>query len=174
MTEAGFDPAAILKALDRHGVDYVLVGGYAANLHGAVRPTRDIDVTPATTVENLARLATALGDLHAGVRVDELPEGLPFDTSPEALRGVKMLNLRTAHGDLDLAFAPEGFPAGYEDLIGSASGHLVAGLTVQVAALRDIIASKTAAGRQKDLLALSELHKLAGDSSGGGESPDSA
>ena len=35
MIEPDFDPAAILEALDRHGVDYVLVGGYAANLHGA-------------------------------------------------------------------------------------------------------------------------------------------
>lgn len=82
MIEPDFDPGAILEALDRHGVDYVLVGGYAANLHGAVRPTRDIDVAPATTADNLTRLIAALRDLHAGVRVDELPEGLPFDTNP--------------------------------------------------------------------------------------------
>lgn len=38
MTGADFDPTAILEALDGHHVDYVLVGGYAANLHGAARP----------------------------------------------------------------------------------------------------------------------------------------
>lgn len=160
MIEPDFDPEAILEALDRHGVDYVLVGGYAANLHGAVRPTRDIDVAPATTADNLTRLIAALRDLHAGVRVDELPEGLPFDTNPDALRDMKMLNLRTAHGDLDLTFTPAGFPAGYDDLIGQATQHLVAGLTIRVAALADIIASKTEAGRQKDLFALPELHTL--------------
>lgn len=167
MTEAGFDPAAILATLDRHRVDYVLVGGYAANLHGAIRPTRDIDVTPATTDDNLTRLVAALRDLHAGIRVDETPEGLPFDTSAEALRGVNMLNLRTAHGDLDLTFAPAGFPAGYDDLVGHAARHNVAGITVQVAALADIITSKTEAGRQKDLLALPELRRLAADTHDG-------
>lgn len=73
---------------------------------------------------------------------------------------MKMLNLRTAHGDLDLTFTPAGFPAGYDDLIGQSTQHLVAGLTVRVAALADIIASKTEAGRQKDLFALPELHTL--------------
>lgn len=173
MTEPDFDPAAILAALDRHHVDYVLVGGYAANLHGAVRPTRDIDVTPATTADNLARLVAAMRDLQAGIRVDELPDGLPFDTSAEALRGVNMLNLRTVHGDLDLTFKLAGFPAGYDDLIGQASRHLVAGITVQVAALEDIISSKTEAGRQKDLLALPELRRLAADAPDRRENPGS-
>ena len=49
MSEPAFDPKAIVEILDRHRVDYVLVGGYAANMHGAVRPTKDIDVTPSTT-----------------------------------------------------------------------------------------------------------------------------
>jgi hypothetical protein len=40
-----FAPTAILTVLDRHQVRYVLVGGYAAQLHGATRPTTDIDVT---------------------------------------------------------------------------------------------------------------------------------
>jgi hypothetical protein len=123
---------------------------YAANLHGAIRPTKDIDVTPATTEENLTRLVAALRDLNAGIRVDELPEGLPFDTSPEALRGMKMLNLRTPHGDMDLTFSPSGFPAGYDNLIGHARPHIVDGVPVHVAALADIITGKTEAARQKD------------------------
>jgi hypothetical protein len=73
----------MLAVLDRHHVDYVVVGGFAANVHGAVRPTKDIDVAPATTMENLTRLAAALRELKAGIRVDELPEGLPFDTTPK-------------------------------------------------------------------------------------------
>lgn len=73
----------------------MIVGGYAAQLRGATKPTTDIDVTPATTPENLDRLAAALRDLRAGIRVDDVPEGVPFDTSAEALRGMKMLNLRT-------------------------------------------------------------------------------
>jgi len=101
-----------------------VVGGFAANVYGAVRPTKDIDVAPATTTQNLTRLAAALRELKAGIRVDEMPKGLPFDTSAEALKGMRMLNLRSEFGDLDLTFSLAGFPGGYADLIGRAGEHL--------------------------------------------------
>jgi len=154
-------PGPILEALGRHHVDYVLIGGYAARQHGATRPTQDIDITPSTDLENLGRLAAALKDMGAGIRVDEIPEGLAFDSSAEALRGMKMLNLRTPHGDFDLTFAPAGVD-GYDDLVRSATPRNVDGVTVQLASLPDIIRSKEAAGRQKDGLALPELRRLAG------------
>ncbi len=127
----------------------------------AVRPTKDIDVAPATTTENLTRLVAALRELNAGIRVDEMLEGLPFDTSAEALKGMKMLNLRTRFGDLDLVFSPAGFPGGYADLIGRAGEFVVDGLTIRVAALQDVISSKAAANRLKDQDALPELIRLA-------------
>jgi len=130
-------------------------------VHGAVRPTKDIDVAPATTTENLTRLVAALRELNAGIRVDEMLEGLPFDTSAEALKGMKMLNLRTRFGDLDLVFSPAGFPGGYADLIGRAGEFVVDGLTIRVAALQDVISSKAAANRLKDQDALPELIRLA-------------
>ncbi|MFC7571771.1 nucleotidyltransferase domain-containing protein [Klenkia terrae] len=76
-----FDAEPILAVLDRHGVEYVIVGGYAARVHGSTRPTRDVDVTPATTQENLDRLAAALRELDARIRTDAVPDGLPFSTS---------------------------------------------------------------------------------------------
>lgn len=79
-------PPGLAEVLDRHHVAYVLVGGDAANLHGAARPTTTWTSGPSTTAENLDRLAVALRELKAGIRVDELPDGLPFDTSAEALR----------------------------------------------------------------------------------------
>lgn len=85
---------------------------------------------------------------------------MPFGTSADALRGVRTLNLQTEHGDLDLTFVPDG-TAGYDDLIRSATAEPVGGAVVHVAALTDIIRSKTAAGRQKDIEALPELHALA-------------
>ena len=70
-------------------VHYVVVGGYAAQLYGSVRMTTDIDITPERSGDNLNRLATAIRELGGGVRVDDLEDGLPFDTSAEALAGVK-------------------------------------------------------------------------------------
>lgn len=153
-------PAEILTVLDRHNVEYVLVGGFAAQLHGATKPTTDIDVTPATSHNNLGRLAAALRELKAGIRLDELPEPLPFDTSAEALAGMRTLNLRTPYGDLDLTFEPDG-TRGYDDLARSAEPRTIGGLQVRVASLADIIRSKQAAARPKDLRALPELERLA-------------
>jgi hypothetical protein len=153
------DAPTILAILDRHHVDYVVVGGYAAQLHGSTRVTTDIDLTPDRTPANLARLAAALRDLGGGIRVDDLDHGLSFDTSPEALAGTKTLNLRTAHGDIDLTFEPDGTD-GYRDLIRNADHHTIGTLHVYVAALADLIRSKTAAGRPKDLRALPELIQI--------------
>lgn len=156
----GLDPQAILSVLGKHRVEYVLIGGYAAQLHGATRPTNDIDVTPATTSGNLRRLIAALRDLRAGIRVDELPDGLPFDTSAEALAGLRILNLRTPYGDLDITFTPDG-TAGYDDLARAAIPKTVDGVGVRLANLNDIIRSKRAASRAKDFAALPELEELA-------------
>jgi hypothetical protein len=157
----GFDPRRIVKVLDRHHVEYVLVGGYAAQLYGARRPTYDIDITPSTTRENLDRPSAALRELSAGIRVDDQPEGLPFDCTGESLRGMQLLNLRTAAGDLDLTFVPAGFPNGYEGLLPGAQRRSIGGITVTVAGLDDVIKSKTAAARAKDLEVLPELINIA-------------
>lgn len=108
-----FDPQQIIEALNRYRVRYVLVGGYAARVYGARRPTYDIDITPLATRENLEQLAAALRELGAKIHVDDPPEGLAFACTAESLHGMAMLNLRTQAGDLDLTFVPAGFPGGY-------------------------------------------------------------
>lgn len=156
-----FDAEPILAVLDRHGVEYVIVGGYAARMHGSTRPTRDVDVTPATTGENLDRLAAALRELDARIRTDAVPEGLPFSTSGEALAGRRMLNLQTRHGELDLTIRPAGFEGGYDELVARSIRRSLGQIRVRVAALEDVIRSKEFAARDKDIRALPELYRLA-------------
>lgn len=69
--EAGtaFDPDRVLATLDHHEVEYLLVGGLAARAHGAQRKTADVDCVPNTTTENLGRMANALVELNARLRV---------------------------------------------------------------------------------------------------------
>ena len=55
-----FDPVRICAVLDEEGVDFVIVGGFAAVIHGSSLPTRDIDIVPARTDDNPTRLARAL------------------------------------------------------------------------------------------------------------------
>ena len=63
---------------------------------------------------------------------------------------------------MDLTFVPAGFPEGYDGLLDSAQSHMISGITIKVAALNDVIKSKTAAARPKDLDALPELLRIAG------------
>lgn len=155
-----FDPDAMLAVLDKHGVDYVLIGGLAAILHGAIHTTTDADITPSRDVQNLVRLAAALVELDARIRTEGVLEGLAFDRSPALLRGVAILNLVTRYGEMDLTFEPSG-TAGYPDLRRNAIELRIHGNRVVVAALDDVIRSKEAANREKDRITLPALRKLA-------------
>lgn len=156
---AGFRPEAILEALERHGVEYVLVGGMAAALQGSPLVTVDVDVTPRRTDANLRRLSAALRELGARVRTDDAPGGLAFDHDPVSLAAAGVWNLETAFGDLDVTFEPAG-TGGYDDLRRDALRVEVLGVATTVASLADVVRSKEAAGRPKDLLVLPVLRRL--------------
>ena len=153
------DPAAILAVLDHHGVRYVLVGGLASEIHGVPLPTtEDLDITPATERENLDRLSDALRELEARIRAPDVPEGLPFSHDGASLAAARVWNLITRYGPMDLAMVPDG-TEGYEDLARNMHEIWAFGVRVPVAALKDIIRSKEAAGRPKDLVHLPILYK---------------
>ena len=154
-----FDGNAILAVLARHEVACVVIGNYAGLLRGVDLATEDVDITPATTAENLERLAGALAELDAAIRVPgELPLPLPADG--RFLAKAEIWNLTTRFGNLDITTRPSG-TQGYEDLQRNADPHLVAPRPrLDVAALEDIIRSKTAAGRAKDLAALPQLRAV--------------
>jgi hypothetical protein len=153
------DPLKILRVLERHGVRYVLIGAAAARIAGAPVVTEDVDVTPATNRENLERLAAALRELGARLRGSAEPEGVPFPVDAEMLMRAEIWTLTTSAGDLDVCFTPAG-TRGYDDLRREASRErLGRGLIVTVASLRDVIRSKEAAGRDKDLAQLPLLRR---------------
>ncbi len=160
MVEPEFGPEKILAALEAHDVRCVLIGGFAAVIHGSPYLTTDVDVVPAVDRENLERLFDALRSLHAKVWTSAEPDGVPFDHSASLLADVRVWNLVTDHGRLDLTFQPSG-TQGYEDLARDASHLVILGVGVDVASLADIIRSKEAAGREKDRLVLPVLRRLA-------------
>lgn len=153
------DVAAILDALADNEVEYVVIGGFAAELHDvALPPTQDIDITPAVSPQNLERLAAALNELDARLRVPDDPAGfpLPGGVTVELLSTMSVLTLITAAGPLDVSITPQGTD-GYMDL---RRAQVLLGYgerVVPVAALEDVIRSKEAAGREKDLKALPAL-----------------
>lgn len=157
MTGERFDPMGIVEAFNRRGVEYVVIGGFAAELHEApVEPTRDIDFTPSTTRENLNRVSAALTDLGARIRTQGVPEGLPFSHDATSLGRAGVWNLTSDLGEFDISFKPSGTD-GYDDLVRNALRLNVRGQEMPVASLADVIRSKEAAGRQKDFTALPAL-----------------
>ncbi|MCH7584357.1 MAG: hypothetical protein IH941_04265 [Acidobacteria bacterium] len=160
MPTSDVDVPAILDTLKRHEVAYVVIGGFAAELHDvAIPPTRAIDLTPSPAPKNLERLAAALRQLDARFRVPDGPPAgvdIPGGITAEWLTDLVTVTLTTTAGPLDIALRPDG-TEGFDDLI---RDHVVisyADRPVPVASLADVIRSKEAAGRAKDLLVIPAL-----------------
>ncbi|MGI9029944.1 MAG: nucleotidyl transferase AbiEii/AbiGii toxin family protein [Ilumatobacteraceae bacterium] len=161
------DVGRLLRALDAHRVEFVLVGGVAAGAHGATRATEDLDLVARRTTDNLGRLAAAMRDLGARLRVAGLDDSeaarLPVQLVGETLARMELSTWRTGAGDFDvLAGIPDrrGRVMPYEELIIRAEAQRLHGVNLRTAALDDIIASKEWANRPKDRDALPELRSL--------------
>jgi len=157
--QISFDPEVILKTLAEHQVKYILIGALAARLQGFPRMTADADITPARTMKNLRRLATALKELDARVFTGSVPKGLAFECTAENLQQSRIWNFVTSAGRLNVIFEPVE-TSGYDDLISNAVQFEVYGLKLYAASLEDIIRSKKAADRpqdRQDIIILQEL-----------------
>lgn len=155
-----FDPVSICRVLSERGVKFVVLGGFATVIHGSPVPTEDIDVIPSRDMENLERLASALQQMNAAIRTSDGPVHTRIDAGFIASMP-NMLNLVTDFGDMDLVFNPAGRLVNYEQWNeGAKYAQLEPGLVVAVAALDDIIASKSAANRVKDQRVLPYLESL--------------
>jgi len=158
--EPELNAAAIAATLNRHQVRYVVIGAFAAIAQQAPIPaTRDIDLTPEASQENLARLSLALKELGARIRTEAVPEGLPFSHDAASLAAADVWNLICADGEFDISFRPSGFDGGYAQLAVNAHRLRVGETEVVVADLADVIRSKESAGRPKDLRVLPLLYR---------------
>jgi hypothetical protein len=150
------DLDALIAALVETGVDFIVVGGAAAVLHGAPTTTWDLDVVHGTSPGNIERLLTLLGELNATLRD---PAGRHLRPSRQHLQGGGQLQLSTDLGPIDLlGRLHDG--RGYDDLLGSTETVGDEGLRFRVLDLRTLIEVKAAASRAKDRLLLPVLLAL--------------
>jgi len=151
------DFRALIEALCRNGVDFVIVGGVAATLHGSARLTQDIDVVYSRDQANLARIARALEPLSPYLR--GAPSGLPFRLDEQTLAAGLNFTLMTSVGDIDLLGEISGVGR-YQALIGHTLSVELFGFRCLCLDLATLIRAKVAAGRPRDLDAAAELQEL--------------
>jgi hypothetical protein len=150
----------MLEVLERHGVHYVVIGGFAAQLRGSPFDTSDVDLAPDRSRRNLRRLCEALRELEASIRVEAGAEAPALEFEPRFLERFQNLALTTVHGNLDICMTPDG-TRGYGDLKrGATRERITQSLEIPVASLADVIRSKQAAGREKDQVHLPTLRRL--------------
>lgn len=142
-----FDAVGVLQKLDEFGVEYIVIGGIAARLHGSPSVTRDIDICPDRSRQNLDRLADALRSLHARLR--GVDDDVPFLLNGLTLSTGANFTFTTDLGPVDVLGDPSGVN-GYQSLVANAVRLDLDGTTVLVADIDDLIRMKVAAGRPKD------------------------
>jgi len=151
------DFARLLGALSKTGVEYIIIGGVAATVHGSSRLTQDVDVCYSRTAANLDRVVRALRPLKPYLR--GAPRGLPFQWSAATLRAGLNFTLTTTAGDIDLLGEVTG-GGGYDDLVTHSIDITLFTHRTRCLNLEWLIATKRAAGRPRDLEAIAELEAL--------------
>jgi hypothetical protein len=139
------------------GVEFVVIGGLSAALHGSAQVTYDLDICYSRSSSNLRLLAAALAPFHPRPR--GVPAGLPFVWDEVTLRNAAVFTLQTDIGEIDLLAEVAGLGA-FEDV--KKHSIIVEAFDRRIATLDlpGLIRAKRAAGRKKDLSALVELESL--------------
>ena len=140
------------------GLEFVLVGGFAAVAHGSFHLTRDVDICAVLTPENVAKLRRSLSDWNPTHRMT--PQKLSFMLHPGPDESVNNLYLQTDVGMVDILTSIKGV-GDFQRLRATAEELEVDGRCIRVIALEDLITAKEAMGRDKDLLTAKELRAIA-------------
>jgi hypothetical protein len=155
-----FDPLGALRTLIAYKVDFVVIGGLAARLHGSPSVTNDLDVCHDDSAANLKRVARALTEMGARLRLPDPDERVAVKLDDRLLAATHNLSLTTEFGAVDLLARPAG-TQGYADLARSAlTLKLARAVSVRVASIDDLIRMKRASGRPKDLIEIEVLTAL--------------
>lgn len=153
----------LLTSLTAHDVEFVIIGGLAATLHGSARVTYDLDVVYGRSPENLSKIVAALEPFRPYLR--GAPPGLPFTFDVETLKRGLNFTFTTTGGPIDLLGELAGVGT-YETVRSNATRAEMFGATYLFIDLETLIRSKRAAGRPKDLETIAELEAIRGEREG--------
>lgn len=148
----------LLKRLLSEKLDFILIGGFASVVHGASYITQDLDICMVLSPENVERLRAALKDLHPVHRMNPAAK-LPFSERPLPGEEVQNLYLQTDLGILDV-ITEVAVAGDFDSLKSRAFKTRIYESDCDVISIDDLIASKEAIGRKKDLMVVEELKAI--------------
>jgi hypothetical protein len=151
------DLEALLRALGDARIEYLVVGGAAAVIHGAPITTQDLDIVPRQRPDDVQRLLALLTELDARFR----PVTPDRDLAPTHahLAGTGQLNLITKHGPLDVLLRLHD-ARGYDELVAHSIEIADGTLRTRVIDLDTLIEIKQSTGRARDALVMPLLLAL--------------
>jgi predicted nucleotidyltransferase len=156
--ERPLDLRELFRVLAEHGVDYLVVGGVAAQVHGRRRTTKDLDVTPSSDPENLERLAAALVALDA--HPVELGPSAPTPSAEQLSVAPVVPPLTTQHGELRILNEIPG-AAAFTEMRARALTTDLDGIAVHIVSVDDLIRMKQTTGRPGDIEDIEALTEVA-------------
>jgi predicted nucleotidyltransferase len=151
------DLEALIRELTAAGVEFIVVGGAAAVIHGAPIATQDLDIVPLLDAEHEARLLGALASLDARFR--PVRPGRDIAPGPEHFVKRGQLNLITRFGPLDVLCTLHD-SRGYDELLAHSQLVEDGELRVRVIDLETLIEIKRSTGRDRDALVVPLLTAL--------------
>ena len=143
---------AFWKSLSKNDVEYIMVGGFAAILHGTSRTTQDVDIWIKDTGENRKKFRTAIANIGLGDYAElETTEFIPGWTSIYLYQGF----------ELDIMTYLKAFPQStFKECYNKAYVANIEGVNIPFLHINQLIQEKKANGRPKDLLDIEELEKI--------------
>lgn len=151
------DLQALLKLLIHSPVEFVLVGGFAAVLHGCNQTTRDIDICVIYSHEQIRLLREILRPFHPRHRMEDPKRS--FLDAPKDLSKEQDFYLLTDLGELDVITRVEGI-GNYYDVLQNSQEIEIYGGKCRLISIDDLIKSKKALGRHRDLVTAMELEAI--------------
>jgi hypothetical protein len=144
----------LIAALTRNAVNFVVIGGVAAQLHRLPMPaTVDLDITPSRSPENLTRLAKVFDEIDAALATAG-KYGTWFPWHPISKFGL-----------LDLVFKPDGSTKGFDELVNSSELVSLENIEVHVISIEKWLELKAASNREKDSMHIDLFKESRGDGS---------
>lgn len=138
-------------------IEFVIVGGFAAVIHGSSTLTRDLDVCAVLSDSNIEKLREVFHDLHPVHRFTS--QRLSFLDNPEPGTPLKNLYLQTDLGPIDFLGHIDGV-GNYEDVKKNAEEITLFGRKIHIINLHALLKAKETLGREKDLITAKELRAI--------------